>query len=173
MAEGDLVKVVFKPGGEVVVHVLREVLGQEAVDDAANVGRDEAFAVHLDVLAVLERRDDARVRRWPTDAVLLERLDEACLRKARRRLGEVLFGTQLVEPDRVALDNLRQQTIPVVVLGVVFAFLVDGHEPGLDQHRAVGAQTMSGLFRSRGHLDGYSVEHGRHHLAGHRAFPDQ
>ena len=54
-------QLVFEPGREVVIDVLREMIREEAVDDAADVGRDEALAVHLDVFAVLERCDDARI----------------------------------------------------------------------------------------------------------------
>ena len=173
MAEGHFVEVVFELRREVVVHVLREMLGQKAVDDAADVGRDESFAIHLDILAVLQRCDDARIRRWTADAVLLECLDEACFREARRWLREVLFRPQFVELDRVALGDLGQQAIAVVILGIVLALLVDGHEAGLDEYRAVRAQAVPGIFGTCRHLDGHGVEHSRHHLAGHRALPDQ
>ncbi len=46
-----LVELVFQAGGEVVVDVLAEVLGQEAVHHAADVGRGEAPAFEFDVLA--------------------------------------------------------------------------------------------------------------------------
>src|ERR1700756_5323877 len=61
---------------EAVFHVAMEMMGEEAVDDLADVGRYETAAVHLDVLAVLERRDDRGVGGGAADAVLLERLDQ-------------------------------------------------------------------------------------------------
>jgi hypothetical protein len=97
LAAGDLVELVLQPRGEVVVHVLREVLGEEGVDDAADVRGHEAPAVHLHVLAVLQRGDDAGVGGGPSDAVLLQGLDQARLGVARRRLGEVLLGAHVLE----------------------------------------------------------------------------
>ena len=81
---------VFHLGGEVVVHVGGEVLRQEAADDLADVGRREAPAFDIDVLAVAQRGDDRGVGRRPADAVFFQRLDQRGLREARRRLGEVL-----------------------------------------------------------------------------------
>ena len=107
MTQRDLIEVVFEPGCEVVIDVLRKVFGQEAGHDAANVRRDKSFRVHLDVFAILERCDNARIGRRPADAVFLERLDEAGFGKARGRLGEVLFGSQLFELDRVAFLDFR------------------------------------------------------------------
>ena len=67
---------------------------EEAADDLADVGRHEAPRVHLDVLAVLQRRDDGGVGGGPADAVLFERFHERGLGVARRRFGEVLLGAQ-------------------------------------------------------------------------------
>ena len=61
------VEVVLQARREIVVDVLREMIRQESVDHAADVGRKKPLAVHLDVLAVLERCDDARVGRGPPD----------------------------------------------------------------------------------------------------------
>ena len=70
------VELVLERGGETVFDVLVEVLGQEAADDLADVRRDEPAVVHVDVLAILERRDDGGVGRRPADAVFFERLDQ-------------------------------------------------------------------------------------------------
>ena len=150
------------------------MLGQETVDDAPDVRREEALAVHLDVLAILERRDDTRVGRRPANTVLFERLHEACLGKAWRWLREVLFRAQLDELDRVAFGNLGQQSVPVIVLAVVVpALLVHSHEAGLNENRSIGAQTVSFRRIAGREIDGNRVEQGRHHLAGHGALPDQ
>ena len=47
------VELVFERGGEAVFHVLVEMLGQETADDLADVRRDEAAVVHVDVFAIL------------------------------------------------------------------------------------------------------------------------
>ncbi len=149
------------------------MIRQEAVDDAADIGRDEPLGVHLHVLAVLQRRDDACVGRRPADAVLFERLDEACLGEARRRLGEMLLGAQHVEVDDIALGDVRQQPVRVIVPGVVQAFLVYRHEPGFDQDRPVRAKAMPRFVRACREIHGHGVEDRRHHLARHGALPDQ
>ena len=45
LAAGDFVQLVFEFGGEVVIYVLAEMLGEEFVDDVASVGWREAFLV--------------------------------------------------------------------------------------------------------------------------------
>src|SRR5438046_952641 len=72
LAARHRIQLVLHGGGEAVLDVAMEVLGEEAMDDLADVGRHEALAVHLDVLAVLQRRDDGRVGRGPADAVRSE-----------------------------------------------------------------------------------------------------
>ena len=97
LAARDRVERVFHACRELVVDVLREELGQEAVDDAADVGRDEAPILHLDVLAIAQRRDDRGVRRRPADTEFLERFDERGFRIARRRLREVLRALHVLQ----------------------------------------------------------------------------
>ena len=76
LAARHRVQLVLHRRGEAVLHVAMEVMGEEAVDDLADVGRHEAPAVHLDVFAILQRGDDARIGRGAADAVLLQRLDQ-------------------------------------------------------------------------------------------------
>ena len=95
-AARDRVELVLEPRRKVVVDVLREVVGQKFIDDAADVGREEPFLVELDIIAILQRRDDRRIGRRPADAVLLERFDQAGLAVARRRFGEMLFRADLL-----------------------------------------------------------------------------
>src|SRR6266513_737664 len=76
LAARHRVQLVLHRRGEAVLDVAMEVMGEEAVDDLADVGRHEAPAVHLDVFAILQRGDDARIGRGAADAVLLQRLDQ-------------------------------------------------------------------------------------------------
>ncbi len=55
------IELIFEVGGEVVVHILCEMFGQEADHDTANVRRQETLRVHLDVFTVFQSRDDAGV----------------------------------------------------------------------------------------------------------------
>ena len=174
LAARDRIELVFERGGEAVLDVAMEVLREEAVDDLADVRRDEALVVHLDVLAILQRRDDRGVGRRPADAVLFERLDERGFREARRRLGEMLLAVQLDEVDGVAFVHRRQDVIRVVGLRVVRAFLVDGDVAGLHQRRAVRAQHVAlRAVGAREHVDRDRVEHRMAHLARDRALPDE
>ena len=68
----------------------------------------------IDVAALLDGGEDGRIGGRPPDAVLFQRLHQAGLRVARRRLGEVLLGDQLDQllvlafgdPGRDALTSL-------------------------------------------------------------------
>jgi hypothetical protein len=51
LAARNLVERVFHPRGELVVHIRLEMLLEEARDDPARVGRDEAPPVQFHVLA--------------------------------------------------------------------------------------------------------------------------
>ena len=131
-------------------------------------------AVHLHVLAILERGDDGGVGGGPADAVLLQRLHQRGLAVARRRLGEVLLGAQRVESHRIALAHRRQHVIAVLALAVVRALLIHRDVAGLDQGGTVGAQQVA--LRPIG--AGEQVDRDRviervAHLRGDRALPDE
>ena len=152
-----------------------EVMGEEAADDLADVGRHEAPAVHFDVFAILQRRDDARIGRRPADAVLFQRLHQRGLAVARRRLGEMLLGGEGGELHRIPFVHRRQHVIGIVRgPGVIGAFLVHRDVAGLHQRRAVGAQQVT--LRPVGpgeQVHGDGVEQRVTHLRGHCALPDQ
>ncbi len=90
-AAGDLVEVLLHPRRELEVHEIAEVADEQVGHDLADRLRVEPALLHDHVAAVDDRGDRRRVRRRPADAVLLERLDQARLGVARRRLGEVLL----------------------------------------------------------------------------------
>src|SRR6185295_9980547 len=173
------VELVFERRGEAVLHVLVEVLGKETVDDLADVRRDEPAIVHVDVLAILERRDDGGVGGRATDAVFFQRLDQRGFGVTRWRLGEVLVALDFYQGDHVAVLHGRQDAIALVLrLSVVGVFLVDGDVAGLDQRGTVGAQRGPGRGARLGpgaglHVHGDGVEQRVRHLRGHGALPDQ
>ena len=59
----------------------------------------------------------------------------------------MLLGRQLVERDQLALGDLRQAAV-LLVLDIVAAFLVDGNIARLDQDRAGGAEAVARLGRA-------------------------
>ena len=133
LAARDRIELVLQLGGEVVVDVLGEVVGEELVHHPPHVGGDETALVHLHILARLQGGDDAGIGRGAADAELLQRLDQARLGEARRWLGEVLLGADGDELHLLPLQQLGQQFVVVVLLlGIVHTLLVDRHEAGMD-----------------------------------------
>ena len=99
----DLVELVLHAGGELDVEDVGEGVDQQIGHQEAQLGRSQAARLVLDdVLLVEDRRHDAGVGRRPADALLLQLLDQRRLAEARRRLGEVLLGQQLVQLQRLA-----------------------------------------------------------------------
>src|SRR3989449_4454075 len=93
--------------GEAHLEHVREALLQHAPHDLALRRGLEAPLLGGGVPAVLQRRDDRRVGRWPPDAQTLEFLHEAGLAEAGRRLGEVLAWGDLLDRDHLALHQRR------------------------------------------------------------------
>ena len=181
LAVADLVEHVLHLRGESVLDVGAEVLDQELADDLADVGRDEGAAAHLDVAAIAQRLDDRGVGRGPADAVGLERLDEARLGVARRRLREVLLRPDRLEVDALA-DFERRQALVVLALDVglvlVVVLVIGGEKAGFEQRLAIRAEDVPRRARRRlrvagDEVHGHRVEHGRRHLAGDRALPHE
>src|SRR5207248_11648995 len=135
----DAVEVVLHPGGEVVVDEPAEVLLEEGDDREGEEGRDEGRAPLEHVAAVEDRAEDRRIRRRTADAQLLERPDERRLRVAGGRARLVTLRLERAQLDRVALGEVRQAPLLVVVLRwtvVVPPLLVRGEEAAKGDHGA-------------------------------------
>ena len=132
---------VFQFGGEVVVHILEEVLGQEFADHPSGIGGDEALAVHFDVFALLQGGDDAGVGGGATNAEFFQGAHQRGFGITWRRFGEVLFGPH--GQQRYALADMQRGELFFVrrflFAGVVAIFSVDDHEAGFEYGGAVGA----------------------------------
>ncbi len=165
LATRHCIQLVFHVGREAVLHIAVEVIGEKAIDDLADVGRDEAAVVHFRVFPVLQCGNDRRVSGRAADAVLFQCLHQRGFRKTRRRLSEMLFAAQRQQSHEVALVHRRQNMVRVVGLRVVGAFLVHRDVARLDERRAVGAQDMT--LRAIGpcqHVDRNSIENRVAHL---------
>jgi hypothetical protein len=125
LAAGDDVEVVLERGGEAVVDEPVEVLLEQVDDGEGEPGRDERGALLPHVAAVLDGRDDARVGARPTDAELLEPLDQRGLGVAGRRAGGVAGWRPALEVERVAAADPGQPLLGVVLLGVVVVGRLD------------------------------------------------
>jgi len=102
----------------------------------------------------LERRNNAGVGRRSADTVFVERLHKAGFRKARRRIGKVLVGLEVVQIEYLIDFDRRQCLIGLVVFNVIRAFLIDRDEPRLNQCRTGCAQAGSS-----GPVDSLTLEH--------------
>ena len=176
-ALGDVVELVLHVRREVDVDDVREVLDQLVGDDHAHVLGIEALVLQPDVSAVLDRRDDRRVRGGTADAQLLERLHERCLGEPGRRLREVLFGEHLEHAQDLLGRELGQRRLGVGVGRVVAPFLIDADEPVEDERLAGGAQPVADVagrvLRERLDIDPHLVEAGVGDLRRDGALPDQ
>ncbi len=139
-AARDVVEVGVDRRGEVVVDERVEVLLEQPDDGERRPGRHQRLALLPHVAAVLDRLDDRRPRRRPTDAQLLEPLDERRLGVARRRRGGVPVRGDRGDRYLVALGERRQERL--VVGGVLAGLLLRG-----DVHGAVAGE---GDRRARG-----------------------
>src|SRR5262249_49474819 len=104
-----------------------------------------------DVPAVEDRADDRGVRRRAADPELLERADERRLGVARRRARLVPLRLELRELRSVALGDVREAALLVVVRPraiVVAALLVGREEAAERDHRATRGELHS--FCGRG-----------------------
>src|SRR6059036_546702 len=161
----DLVERVLHLRGELDIHDLWEEGLQEVGHLDAQLGRDERLPLATHVAALIDdRAEDRRVRGRAADAELLESLDQRGLGVVRRRLREVLSGIEREEPQHLALLELRDGALGVVLHGpwlVLAALLVDGREPLEPERRALGAEeTPAGLDICR-----HGVVDRLHHLA--------
>ena len=160
-ALGDLVHVVL----ELARHLGRGDTGRvgvERVDDRhAELAR--LAGVVLEVLALIERIDDARARGLGAEAALLHLLDELALAVARGRLGLLGGEVHRLDVAHVADVELGKLVVLLEAIGV------DGAEAGLGEHVARGDEGLAGhIERDLGALDGR-----RPHEGGEEAARDQ
>src|SRR5206468_3125132 len=116
---------------EVVVDEPAEVLLEQAHDREGEKGRHEGRAPLEDVAAIEDGAEDRGVRGRSADTELLERPHERRFGVARRRARLVALWLERAELDRVALGEVRQAALLVVLLRgpvIVAPLLVRGEE---------------------------------------------
>src|SRR5580704_724676 len=97
----DFIEFFFEARGESDIENVFETFYQQDADAFAEHGGREAALVFGDVLALDDGGDDRGVGRWATDAFFLELLDQRGVVVARRRLGEMLIGTDFFQNKRL------------------------------------------------------------------------
>ena len=93
----DAVQLAFQAGGVGGLHQLPEPLHQQVGDHAAQLRGLEPALVLLHVVPVLDGGDDAGVGGRAADAVLFQLLHQGGFGEARRGLGELLVGVQVLQ----------------------------------------------------------------------------
>src|ERR1700676_2455209 len=172
----DFVELFIEARREGDVKDVVEAFHQQDADAFAQHGRREAPLIFLDVFALDDGRNDRSVSGWPADAFFFQVLYQRGFRIARRWLGKVLVGPNLVEPENLALFDARQiLALAFVVFLVVFA-VRDRHRSLVDPeiaiellHRAGGAESVV----ASGDVDRGLIQNGRKHLRSHEALPNQ
>ena len=87
----DLIELSLHTGGELDVDDILEVLHHKAVHDLAERRGGKTLVDLLDIFAVLDRRNDRRVRRRAANALFLHCAHERRLGVPRGRLGKMLL----------------------------------------------------------------------------------
>ena len=150
---------------EGIVHEVGEVLDQPVRHQFPDPLGPKTPLLQGDVAALLNRRDDRRVRRRAADTQFLQFAHQTRLPVSRRRLREMLDHLRVGETQSVAFGKLGDETV------VVLARLRRGHA-----RVAVEAHDPS----ARPHLEAVAL--GRHggrqvlrtrHLTSHELSPDE
>ena len=102
--------------------------------------RDQPALVDGDIFAVLQRLQRRRIGRGTADAEFFHLLDQRRFRVARRRLGGVLGGVDLVALERFAGADFGQAAVFLVLGVLVLLFGIGGEEAVEADDRADGAQ---------------------------------
>ena len=145
------------------------MVGEEARDHTPDIGGHEAFLIENRVFSGLQRGDNSSVGGRATDAVFLQRLDQAGFGEARRGLGEVLLAIQFIDRQHIPFGQRRQ--LAAVFFGrVVHVFHVHADEAGEHQHLAIGAEQRGITAQTDIHT--HRIETRRRHLARKCALPD-
>ena len=169
---GDVVELLFHVGGKAVFDITSKEIAQEGDNQAATIFRRETPLFETNVIAILQHFQDRSVGGGAADAQLLHLLHQACFGVAWRRLGEVLFGSGVLQ--RCILTFIQRGQAPVAILAglrIVAAFAIKLVE-AVELHRAAIRPERDRLVR-RGNIDRHLVEHGTFHAAGDRALPNQ
>ena len=124
---GDEIELFFETGGEIEFDIAREEAFEKGDDEPPLVFRHKTFLVEAHIIAIAQHGERRRVGRGPADAQLLHAFDERRFGEARRRLGEMLRGVDLIPRQGFALIH-RRQTAAVLIILIVTAFLINFQE---------------------------------------------
>ena len=148
------------------------MLHQQITDDHPQLGGPQSVIYTLHVAPALDGADDGSVGGGPADTIFLQGADQSRLTVAGRRLGEVLLRDELDEIHLLPFHQRWQDALPLSQLLIV----PEQHQPARELDGGTGGAEEVGLLAPRWpgqHVNGGGVQHGRRHLAGHKAPPDE
>src|SRR4051794_41930744 len=103
-----------------------EVRDEKTVHQTPEVGRHKALLVEQRVAAILQSRNDACVGGRSTDAIFLQRLDQACLGVPWRGLSEMLLTEDAGYRHLLAFGQRREESLPPFSRAVHLIFAHSG-----------------------------------------------
>ena len=175
LASGDLIQVVLKTSREIVIHVLAEVLLEQADHRERGPRRNQRATTLGDITAVHDRRNRRSVRRRAADLTLLKLSNNRGFRVAGRRRRLVTLCLDVLARQRITLRQLRQPNLLALLLSfLALTFLVSSKETrerdDRTRRRELSHATIRGLT--------LNLDRGRRtlrisHLRSHSALPDQ
>lgn len=170
-AVGNIIEEFLQLGGKVVFNVfLEKVFEKYGYNSAAVFGYKTQF-FDPDIFSFLQNRHNAGIGGRTANAQFLKFFDQAGFRIARRRGGEMLFGTDFAFFYAFAFFNIRKDAVLIIFIVIVAAFLIKFEKTVKFDNLSVGAK--QDLPVGGNCINDDLVEHRRVHLAGYRSFPNQ
>src|SRR5579862_298831 len=169
----DLVQLFFHARGIGEIENVAEVFYQQVADHHAELGGIKTSLGFFHVSAVLDHGKNGGISRRPADAFFFQGFYQGRFVVTRRRLGEMLFGKELMQPQGFAMLHERKPELQLLVVlhfrFLVLAFFVDRPEAVEFFNRTGGAERVL----ARRDVYGGLVENRRVHRRCHKALPDE
>ena len=172
----DFIEFFFEARRERHVEDVFETFYEQNADSLAKHRWEKTPLLFANVFAFDERGNNVRVCGRAADAVFFQFFHQRRIVETRRRLREMLFGADFIEPQKLAFGHTRQRlAFALVVLFVVFAI---GIRRGQLIHAQVAVEFLDRAGRAEGviasrNIDRGLVEDRRKHLRSDEPLPDQ
>ena len=164
-----VVQTLLHVGGKFQIGDIGEILLHPRGDRLAQIGDIQALALFLHIAAVKNGGHRGCVGGGTTDAVFLHGPDQRRLGIVGGRRGEVLCGREVLQRQGLALLQIRQGGLLLLLVVVIPALLVHGGIAGEFQLAGGGPEQMC----VGADIHGHAVIDGVGHLAGQKTAPDQ
>ena len=173
-AAGDLVKVGFHSGGELVVNEVRKVFFEEGDHGEGAEGGNQSRALLPHIITALDCLHDRGVGGRPANTEFLKSLDQGGLGEPGRRLGGVALRSGFGDRDLIAGGHLGENRLTGFVTRILVGLLHVGPAKALvGNHGATRSEDyMRPVGRPSRHADLGGIAEGVGHLGGDGALPD-